>query len=114
MVAKYGSWGLYSGMMLKLIQLLFLFSGFAELTSAQPPRPEWGVVSDYDFDVRESSLDEDATALILSDYGEVYLTDDLDAIFDVHVRMRILTSPGVDYGSVSISYESKSQMQRIA
>lgn len=68
---------------------------------AQSQRAQWGKISLSDLQMTTFSPDTSANALILSDFGESYFNDDLDLVFERHLRVKIFNSKGYEWGTHS-------------
>ncbi|MCU7496876.1 MAG: DUF3857 and transglutaminase domain-containing protein [Ignavibacteria bacterium] len=89
--------------------LLFSFSD----SSAQEPPVKWGEIPMADLQMKSFPQDTNATALILCDYGESTFDDDFNIIFKRHLRVKILTAKGYDWGTHSVTILTKEGTESI-
>lgn len=83
---------------------LFAFLSFSfTSSSAQEPPMKWGEIPMSDLQMKSFPQDTNATALILGDYGESSFNDDLYIVYKRHLRVKILTAKGYDWGTHSVS-----------
>ncbi|HTR82188.1 MAG TPA: DUF3857 domain-containing protein, partial [Bacteroidota bacterium] len=80
---------------------------------AQDPPMEWGVIPKVDLEMKSYDPDPDAAAVILCDYGESSFNDDLNLVFKKHMRIKILTAKGYDWGTQSIVIHSSTPKEFI-
>lgn len=80
---------------------------------SQDPPITWGVIPPEDLAMKTFPGDTNATAVILCDYGTTYFDDELDMVHERHARIKILTTKGYDWGTVSVSLYTKDGTQRI-
>ncbi|MFA6469726.1 MAG: transglutaminase domain-containing protein [Bacteroidota bacterium] len=79
--------------------ILFFQSVFAQEV---PPRPiEWGEISKADLEMKSFPEDTNASAVILCDYGESTVDNNINLKFYRHVRIKILNQKGFDWGTHS-------------
>ncbi len=90
----------------------FLLVLLQESVPAQEPPIEWGKISRSDFRIAPIPPDSDATALILCDYGESSLNDELGIVFTRITRIKILTAAGFDWGTRRVIILAKDDEQR--
>lgn len=64
--------------------------------------PKFGEVTVEELKMTACSFDSSATAVILFDKGEIGLEQDLRATFKRHIRIKILTKGGLDWGNYSL------------
>lgn len=81
---------------------------------SQDPPITWGVIPPEDLAMKTFPDDTNAAAVILCDYGTTYFDDELDMVHEQHTRIKILTTKGYDWGTVSISLYTKDGTQRIS
>jgi len=74
---------------------------------------EWGVIPKVDLEMKSYDPDPDAAAVILCDYGESSFNDDLNLVFKKHMRIKILTAKGYDWGTQSIVIHSSTPKEFI-
>ena len=79
------------------ITLLFTFNSFS-----QDPPIEWEEIPLADLQMTSFPEDSNATAVILCDYGETRLDDDLGLVYKRNLRIKILNENGYDWGTHSI------------
>ncbi len=82
--------------------LLFVLFVFSNLSYAQDPPVEYGDIPMEDLQMKSFPADTNASALILCDYGQAYLNDEVDLVFDRIIRIKIFNDKGYDWGTRSI------------
>lgn len=89
------------GIALTAFLTLVLFSP----ATAQDPDPpiEWGEIDRQDLEMASFPQDTNATALVLCDFGESFINDDLNVVFRRHLRVKVLTEKGYELGTHSIT-----------
>lgn len=92
--------------------ILFLFV-FPFMLYAQDPPMQWGEIPKADLEMKSFPQDSNATAVILCDYGESSLDNDLNVVFKRHVRTKILTTKGYEWGTFAVDLYSKDYAERI-
>jgi transglutaminase-like putative cysteine protease len=80
---------------------------------AQNPPMEWGKVKPSDIGQTAFPADTGATAVILCEYGESFIDDDLNVAFNYHVRIRILSPAGYKWGSHAVVVNEKKDVETI-
>ena len=80
---------------------LFLFLLTQNVFSQDPPI-DWEEIPLTDLQMTSFPRDSNASAVILCDYGETKLNDDMDLIYTRHFRVKILNENGYDWGTHSI------------
>jgi len=73
----------------------------------------WGDIPRADLEMKSFPKDTNASAVILCDYGESFFNDDLNIVFHRHLRVKILTTKGYEWGTASIRLYTEDRMQRI-
>ena len=71
---------------------------FAALLGQTPPL-EWGEIPRADLEMKSYPADTNASALILSDFGETKFDNELHLVFTKHCRVKILTTKGYAWGT---------------
>ncbi|MGE5354310.1 MAG: transglutaminase domain-containing protein [Acidobacteriota bacterium] len=84
------------------LSFLICVSFSNSFAQAEPPI-KWGEIPVADLQMKSFPQDTNATALILCDYGESTFNDDLNIVFKRHMRIKILTAKGYDWGTHSVS-----------
>lgn len=90
-----------------LLSLCLLPGGFVQ---AQPPKIEWGKVSNEDLRMKEYDMDTSAVAIVLSDVGKLKFVIGQRGIryaFERHRRVKILKRAGFEYADIAIPFYSK-------
>src|SRR5258706_963039 len=95
-----------------LILILFYFVLSSTLLSQDVPF-EWEKVSRGDFRMMPDPPDSDATVLIIGDYGESSINDDLEMVFKRQTRLKILSTAGYDWATRSVTILDKEGAERI-
>ncbi len=90
---------------------IFLLVGFS---FAQEAKVEWGKVPLEDLLMTSFPDDSNATAVILYDYGESKFNDDLDIVFQRHLRIKILNEKGYDWGTHKITLYTYDNTERLS
>lgn len=98
-----------------LLTLLAVTIAYPIVSPAQeaPPPMEWGEIPQEQLAMTSFAADSNATAVILCDYGETSLTNDVGVAFTRHRRIKILTKAGFDWGTHSVVIYTKDHTQRI-
>jgi hypothetical protein len=76
----------------------------AQPQSVTPTSQPYGKVDKADLDLTSCEFEKDAHAEVLFDKGTVYFTQDYDLVFERHIRIKIFTEEGKNYGSARIEY----------
>lgn len=102
-------------MFLSRVLSLFVFFLIVNFTSLYPQNVsvQWGEIPIEDLTMTSYPADTNASALILYDFGETTVNDDLDLEFYTHTRVKILTQNGYDFGTHSIVINSDKGAERI-
>ena len=74
---------------------------------AQDSPIEWGEIPLADLAMTSFPDDSNASALVLCNYGESFINDDLNITYKRHLRVKILTEKGFDWGTHSITVNPK-------
>ncbi len=93
--------------------LLALFVLLSNITIAQKAPLKWGKVSQEEVDLNLVEFDSSAKAVVLCDYGRMYIDISDGLIFRRHVRIKILDESAKDNGDFSIPYLHKDGAERI-
>ena len=80
---------------------------------AQDPPMQWGEISKADLAMTSYPKDTSAAALVLCDYGQTSINDDLGLSFARHIRVKIFTPAGYSFGSHYIEMYTKDRDERI-
>ena len=80
---------------------------------AQPKPIKWGEVPIEDLKMNSYPADTNASAIILCDYGDVWFTKSLRMVYERHTRIKILTNAGYKWGTVSIPFYAKDNIQKV-
>ena len=88
---------------------LFLF----ELSSSQDPPVKWGDIPREDLEMQSCPSDPNASVLVLCDYGESAFDNELNIVFKKHLRVKVLTQKGFDWGTFSIVLANGDVKERI-
>ena len=102
---------------LSVIINIFLLSVAINCVNAQeapPPPVEWGNIPRADLEMKTFPKDTNASALILCDYGESRFNDEFEIVFNRHLRIKILTTKGYEWGTYSLSIYTKDHTERIS
>jgi transglutaminase-like putative cysteine protease len=83
-----------------------LFVLFTIPLSAQDPPVEWGEIPTEHLTMKSFSPDTNAAALILCDFGETSLNNELHLVFTRHMRIKIFSERAYDaWGSHSVAVD---------
>jgi hypothetical protein len=91
--------------------ILFLF--FTNISFSQEPKIKWGEIPKSDLEMKSYPADTNANAVILYDYGESNVNDDIKLKFTRHLRVKILNSKGYEWGTHSVELYTGSYVERI-
>lgn len=80
---------------------------------AQEAPLKWSEIPKADLEMTSYPADTNASALILCDYGESTIDKDYNLIFSRHMRVKILTMKGYDWGNHAIVLYTKKDNERI-
>lgn len=95
-----------------VVLLLTIF--LIEPVAAQNADVRFGRVSYDDFQLHERVDDEDASAIILFDQGEVYFGRNLNLLFHRHRRIYIVNAAGAErWGNVEIPFYASNRSQQV-
>jgi hypothetical protein len=102
-------------MFLSRVFNLFAFCIIINFSSIFPQNVsvQWGEIPIEDLTMTSYPADTNASALILYDFGETTVNNDLDLEFFNHTRVKILTQNGYDFGTHSIVIRSDKGTERI-
>ena len=89
-----------------IVLLLFVSVTFS---FGQKKLPKFGEVSLEELKMPLCKIDSSASAVILFDRGEIGLEPDLRAVFKRHIRIKILTKGGFDWGDYSLRWRRGNQ-----
>jgi transglutaminase-like putative cysteine protease len=96
-----------------LLVSVFSIVGFSPSVFSQDAPITWGEIPKSDLEMKSFLRDTNASIVILYDYGESFLNDELDLVFQRHVRIKILTTKGYEWGTESIGIYTKDDRQSI-
>lgn len=91
----------------------FLCVSFSNSFAQMEPPVKWGEIPMADLQMKSFPKDTNATALILCDYGESAFNDEFNIIFKRHLRVKILTAKGYDWGTHSVTLYTERATERI-
>jgi transglutaminase-like putative cysteine protease len=94
-----------------IILIFFVCAGFIY---SQDPPIQWGEIPRVDLEMKSYPKDTNATAVVLCDYGESYIDDDFNVVFDRILRVKILNSSGYKWGTQSIVLYTKDHLENIS
>ncbi len=80
---------------------------------AQDPPIVWGEIPRADLEMKTFPQDTNASALILCDYGESFLNNELHLVFQRHQRIKILTTKGYEWGTYAIRLYTEDRTENI-
>ena len=87
----------------RFLAVLLFTTGISSFAFTQSPPITWGDIPRADLEMKSFPKDTNASAVVLCDYGESYFNDDLNIVFNRHVRIKILTTKGYEWGTASIA-----------
>ena len=93
--------------------LSLLLTSSLSPAAAQDPPIEWGNIPKEQLAMSSYPPDTSAAAVILADYGESFLDDDLYVNFKRHLRIKILKAAGFDWGTHAITLYTKDDYEEI-
>jgi hypothetical protein len=96
-----------------LLAIALLIMGFSSFAFSQDAPITWGDIPRADLEMKSFPQDTNASAVILCDYGDVTFNDELNIVFTRHLRVKILTTKGYDWGTESIRLYTEDNTQRI-
>lgn len=105
---------LYYRSNLFVFAFLMLFISAVSVVSAQDAPIKWGEIPMADLKMKSFPDDTNATAVILCDYGDEFVNDNIDLEFHRHIRVKILNSKGFDWGDFSVTIFPEDGKQRIS
>ena len=80
---------------------------------AQDPPVVWGEIPRADLELKTYPADTNASALILCDFGESTVDQNYDIVFTRIMRIKILTTKGIEWGTHSVELLTKKQYESI-
>jgi len=87
---------------------------FVQPSFAQDPPIKWGEIPKHDLEMKSFPKDPNASVVVLCDYGESSFNDDFDVVFKRHLRVKILTKKGYDWGMFSFQLSKGNVTERIS
>ena len=93
---------------------LFIIAFSHKIVFPQDTPITWGEIPRADLEMKAYPADTNASALILCDYGESKLSDDLGVNFTRHLRVKIFTKEGYETGTIKVPVESDDEVERIS
>ncbi|HTY58959.1 MAG TPA: DUF3857 domain-containing protein, partial [Bacteroidota bacterium] len=85
----------------------------ADAAPPQDPPISWGEIPHDDLAMTSYPADTNAAALVLCDYGETTLSDNLELVFKRHKRIKILSAAGFEYATTSILVYSRNHYEKV-
>lgn len=96
------------------LSLAFVLVLIFTATTALADLPvSWGDVSQEEWDMTSFPNDDEASSIILVDFGESYFDNELNTVFRHHRRVKILDPDNSDYTEVSIRVYREDRSQYI-
>lgn len=90
-----------------------LLSASVELRAQDAPI-KWGEIPMEDLQMKSLPSDTNASAYILCDYGKQHFNDDLDLVYERHLRVKILTTKGFDeWGTHSVDVYTHKKIETL-
>ena len=80
---------------------------------AQAPPVEWGEVPRADLEMQAYPADTNATAVVLSDYGEVSFRYNGEMKLERHTRIKILSTAGYDHATVEVPFYAEGRLEDV-
>lgn len=75
---------------------------------------KWGEIPKSDLEMKSYAQDTSASALVLSDYGESYFDDELNIVFNRHLRVKIFNTKGYSWGTHSVTLYTQDDTESIS
>ena len=97
-----------------LIVSLFCIFIKVQAQNVAPTTQAYGKVDKADLDLTSCDFEKDAKAEVLFDKGTVYFTPDYDLVFERHIRIKIFTEEGKNYGSIRIEYRGGDRSEYVS
>jgi hypothetical protein len=95
--------------MVMRISAISLVACLISLSAHSQKLPKFGEVTAEELKMTTCPIDSSASAVILFDKGEISLDGDLRATFKRHIRIKILTKGGLDWGNYSLRLRRANQ-----
>ncbi|MBO6621408.1 MAG: DUF3857 and transglutaminase domain-containing protein [Balneola sp.] len=92
--------------------LLFLIIGLIPICS-EAQKKDFGDVSKTMLEMEVYEKDSTADAVVLFDVSEALIDENLEVLLKRHVRIKILTDKGMDYGDISLRFVHDEDRQEI-
>jgi transglutaminase-like putative cysteine protease len=95
------------------LALVISFISLSSLVFSQDAPIKWGDIPRADLEMKSFPKDTNASVLVLCDYGESCFNNELNIVFNRHLRVKILTTKGYDWGTFSIRLYTEDNTERI-
>ena len=96
-----------------IIYVTIIFGLLSFNLCAQEPNVEWGEIPKSDLEMTTYPSDTNATAVILYEYAESKLDDDLNIILSVHRRIKILNQSAFEKGTETLILSTDDGEERL-
>ena len=93
--------------------IIFLNLILSSIIFSQEPPIRWGEIPRADLEMKSFPQDTNASAVILCDFGESSFDDDLNIIYKRHLRVKILSTKGYEWGTHSLTIYTENGTERI-
>jgi transglutaminase-like putative cysteine protease len=97
----------------RVCAVFIFFLAIASPANAQDPPIQWGEIPKADLEMKTFPQDTNASALILCDYGESFLDNELYIVFQRHERVKIFTTKGYEWGTYKIPLYTEDHEEKI-
>jgi transglutaminase-like putative cysteine protease len=94
--------------------LFFFLSLTVTILDAQALRAKWGEVSKADLAMKKYDKDTSASALVLSDFGETKFDDELNLVYNRHLRIKFFNTKGYDWGTHVVYLYTEKRTEQIS
>jgi hypothetical protein len=98
----------------KYYAIYFLTIGLSSPVFSQDSPIRWGEIPKADLEMKYFPQDTNASALIICDFGESHYNNDLDIVFNRHLRIKIFTSKGYEWATHSTVLYTDDETERIS
>ncbi|MCE1190214.1 MAG: DUF3857 domain-containing protein [Ignavibacteria bacterium] len=86
----------------KTFSMVIIICALTFLCMAQEPPIKWGEIPRADLEMNCYTPDSNAAAVVLCNYGEAYIDDDVNCVLNVHQRIKIMSEKGYTAGTIKL------------
>lgn len=100
----------------RLLTVLFLLIAYSYTTTAQVRYMKWGDYTESELNMTVYEPDSSADAVILGKNTTTYFelrSGNPTMIYEIHVKIKVLTKAGLDYATVELPYYSHKKSEKI-